>query len=140
MSATVKLAAKLPGEEEINGLDKWAEVFAAFEGPVCAVAWLDTAKVTVTKDGVEVPTVQVVRIEPVGQLADVPQEVIALVARLYEARVGRTALPFDEIAPVAHGDVEVDDRDGQLDYDEDVADHQGRGDVTENVIVIGDDQ
>lgn len=54
--------------------------------------------------------------------------------------VGRTALPFDEIAPVAHGDVEVDDRDGQLDYDEDVADHQGRGDVTENVVVIGDDQ
>ena len=41
MSAIVKLAAKLPGEEEINGLDKWAEEFCAFEGPVCAIVWLD---------------------------------------------------------------------------------------------------
>ena len=107
MSAQVKLSARLPGEEEINGLDALVEEFVAFGGPVCAVVWLDVDKVTTTRDGTRVPTVAVARIEPIGVLSDVPQEVVTMVAKLYEARVGRSALPFD---------------------------------VTENVVVIGDDQ
>lgn len=96
MSAVVKLSSKLPGDGEINGLDAkagWLE-----DNPdelLCAVVLLDTQKVTIDTDtGEHVPTVRIRRIEPLGQLRDVPQAVREAMAEAEEERTGRTPLPF----------------------------------------------
>lgn len=97
MSATVKLGAALPGNPEINGLDsraKWLETNPD-ELLVCIV-YLDTSKVTIDTDsGEHMPTVRVRRIEPLGELGDVPQAVREAMAEAEEERTGRTPLPFE---------------------------------------------
>ncbi len=99
MSALVRLAARLPGDAEINGLDAIADQLATNTGdPIVAIVWFDVSKVTHDIDaGTDVPTVRVRRVEPIGSLAFVPDSVTALAEKLFEERTGRKALPFDQL-------------------------------------------
>lgn len=111
MSAIIKLSSKLPGDEEINGLDAKASHFLESETPVLCLAWVVTKHITkyLGDDGaapVEVPTVEVRRVEPIGTPGNVPQHVQDLAAELYEARTGRNPLPIGELLAPA-GDVHV---------------------------------
>lgn len=101
MSAMVRLAAKLPGNDEINGLDHIAYDLCDNPGtPVFALVWFDVAKVTTDVDaGTRVPTVRVRRVEPVGPLSEVPAAVAKLVTALGEKRLGRVPLPLEEFDP-----------------------------------------
>lgn len=96
MSAVVKLSTKLPGDAEVNGLDAraaWLEKHPD-ELLVC-IAYVDVSKVTIDTDsGAHVPTVRVRRIEPLGELDDVPQAVRDAMAEAESERTGRTPIPF----------------------------------------------
>ena len=100
MSAVVKLAAKMPGDPETNGVDALAGTLVreAEDGDVnlrCAVVWFDTAKVTLDTDsGDYVPTIRVRRIEPIGVVGEVDAGIASAVERAVEARTGRKAIPF----------------------------------------------
>jgi hypothetical protein len=104
MSATVRLSSKLPGEEEINGLDHLAS--SLLDSPhqvLVAICWLDVPKITEDTDKDErVPTVRVRRVEPIDVIAKVPDAILKLAAELFESRTGRRALPFD-VLDVEHG-------------------------------------
>lgn len=105
MSAIIKLSSKLPGDEEINGLDNQVAHFLDDQTPVLCLAWVVAKHVTRNiETGDEVPTVEVRRIEPIGTPDVVPQHVQDLAAELYEARTGRNPLPIGELLTPA-GDV-----------------------------------
>ena len=113
MSATVKLSSKLPGDEEINGLDHIVEDLMSSTEPVVVIAWVVPTKITEDiETGARVPTVEVRRVEPIGHPREVSTEITNLAAELYEKRTGRNPLPIDVLlAP--KGDVdELDDRRG----------------------------
>lgn len=133
MSSLVKLSSRLPGDPEINGLDSLADKLLDLDAePTVALVWLSTAKVTTDRSHEQVPTVEVVRIEPLGPLSEVPASIIELAATLYEGRTGRTALPFDAVLDDYHGEVEVgphDDGEGP-----------SRGDVAEVFVFEGRDK
>lgn len=107
MSAVVKLSSKLPGDGETNGVDHIAGALVNDPDQLrCALVWFDTAKVTIDTDTDDhVPTIRVRRIEPLGNVADMPATIRQAVADAHEKRTGRKALPFDL--------VEVDGDDGQ---------------------------
>lgn len=102
MSAVVKLAAKMPGDPEVNGVDSLAPALVA-EGLGEAkdkklrvgLIWFDVAKVTTDGDSHDqVPTIRVRRIEPVGVVGDVDPAIVAAVEAAVERRTGRKAIPF----------------------------------------------
>lgn len=99
MSALVTLSSKLPGDDEINGLDSLASDLAANPDQViCAIVWFDVPKVTRnTEEGTTVPTVRARRVEPIGTVDKVPKAVIDLAVKLQEQRIGREPLPFDQL-------------------------------------------
>lgn len=122
MSAAVKLASKLPGEYETNGVDAIADLLV--ENPRslrCAVVWFDTDKVTIDTDTDEhVPTIRVRRIEPIGHVDEVDQGVKQAVADAVERRTGRTPIPFS-IVEISTSDDDDPDQlsiDDELDEDE----------------------
>jgi hypothetical protein len=108
MSAALKLSSKLPGDPEINGLDsraKWLEDNP--EELLVCIAYVDTAKVTIDTDsGEHIPTVRVRRIEPLGEVSEVPKAVREALAAAEEERTGRKAIPFEvvEVGEHAYGD------------------------------------
>jgi|GEM_PF-6930110 len=107
MSAIIKLSSKLPGDEEINGLDANVGHFLEDQTPVLCLAWVVAKHVTRNiETGDEVPTVEVRRIEPIGTPDVVPQHVQDLAAELYEMRTGRNPLPIGELLARA-GDVQI---------------------------------
>ncbi len=99
MSAVVKLSAALPGDEETNGLDGIASDLVEQPHRIqVALVWLDVPKITDnTETGDRVPTVRVRRVEPLGTVEEIPDEIRKLAARAHESRTGRTPLPFDEV-------------------------------------------
>jgi hypothetical protein len=101
MSAVVKLAAALPGEPEINGLDAERDDLLANPTMIrAAVVWYDARSETTNyRTGDKVPMIELRRFEPLGPLEDVPDVVRDLVIKRAESRTGRTPLPFDEIDP-----------------------------------------
>ena len=105
MSARVRLAAKLPGDEAINGFDAIAhDLCANPDRIVYAVCAFGVSKVTHDFDAnTDLPTLVVRRAEPLGELAEVPQSLLQLLERKFEDRTGRKALPFDQL--------ELDDED-----------------------------
>lgn len=132
MSSLVKLSSRLPGDPEINGLDSLADKLLDLDAePTVALVWLSTAKVTTDRSHEQVPTVEVVRIEPLGPLSEVPASIIELAATLYEGRTGRTALPFDAVLDGFHSEVEVGPHDD---------DAPSRGDVAEVFVFEGRDK
>lgn len=123
MSAIIKLSSKLPGDEEINGLDNNVEHFLNDETPVLCLAWVVTKHITKYIGAgdipdTEVPTVEVRRIEPIGIPKDVPQSVHDLAAELYEERTGRNPLPLGALIAPA-GDVHMIRADDDEDDDAD---------------------
>ena len=116
MSQNVRLSSKLPGEEEINGLDHLATAGNLHdpETPICCVVWVVPSKITEDlATGVRVPTVEIRRIEPIGRPSQVPQAIIDLAAELYEKRTGKNPLPFGALI-VPKGEVdELDDQDDE---------------------------
>lgn len=105
MSNTVKLSARLAKDDELNGIDSLgADLVDNPDQVICAIVWLDVAKVTHDVDsGDDLPTVRVRRIEPFGTVDKTPQNVIELAAELYERRTGRKPLPFTTIEVHDHG-------------------------------------
>ena len=98
MSDLVKLSTKLPGDAEINGLDALHDRLCVETTPVLCLAWV--VPTTTTRDleaGVEVPRVEIRRIEPIGPVKSVPTAIITLAAELYEKRTGRQALPIESL-------------------------------------------
>lgn len=108
MSAVVKLASKLPGDAEINGLDAYREQLENNpDDLIVAVVFIDCQKVTIDTDtGAHVPTARVRRIEPLGGLDDVPAGVRKAMAEAEQQRTGRKAIPFGvvEVGEHAFGD------------------------------------
>ena len=99
MSAVVKLSSKLPGDPEINGLDAHrADLVDKPEDMLVCIAYVDTSKVVIDTDsGDHIPTVRIRRIEPLGQIADVPQAVRDAMAEAESERTGRTPIPFETV-------------------------------------------
>jgi hypothetical protein len=99
VSALVKLSSALPGETDTNGVDALQPFLV--EDPEAiriAVLWYDVSKVTIDTDSdLHIPTIRVRRIEPIGDVSDVPDEIRKLVDAATEQRTGRAALPFDEV-------------------------------------------
>jgi hypothetical protein len=95
----VKLSAALPGHPDTNGVDDIAtDLVDNPETIRIGIVWFDVAKVTIDTDtGDHIPTVRVRRIEPVGDVTTVPDQLRAIVDQALEARTGRTPLPFDMV-------------------------------------------
>ena len=96
MSDLMKLAAALPGDSDVNGLDYLAETLA--DNPegvtVTAVVTFDVRDVRFVVDkGIHVPTIQIRRAE--GWLTeDTPVEVRTAMVMQGEKRLNRAPLPF----------------------------------------------
>lgn len=113
MSNAVKLSTKLGADPELNGVDALAADL--IERPKvlrAAIIWFDVAKETLDVDkGDRVPTIRVRRIEPLGDVDDVPTAVTKAVGESMQKRTGRAALPFGivEVSEEAYGDTLPED-------------------------------
>ena len=117
-SKAVKLAGRLPGSMENNGMYSVAD--ALLKDPKknrLAVIWYDVpfAREDFETDDV-IPTMRVLKIEPIGAADEASQALCELVMQKAEQRLGHTPLPFDEVDPdgvtVLSG---LDDEDGDRD-------------------------
>lgn len=101
MSTEVKLAGRLPQSAESNGMySVQPALLTDPEQQRLAVIWYDVLKVTRDIDeGDEVPTIRVLKIEPLGTVDEASQAIQAEVMRAAEARLGHTPLPFDQHDP-----------------------------------------
>jgi len=114
MSAKMKLAGRLPGNELINGLDRLAEALADrwnqsdVDNPaavlIIGVARVREIKVVAGDDGRQhVPTVEISRVEALGVLGQEPLDILGLASpehqkillQAAETRTGETPLPID---------------------------------------------
>jgi len=96
LSDTLKLSSALPGDSDINGLDRLAQDLCKDpEGAtVTAIVTFDVKDVRyVVEKGIHVPTIQVRRAE--GWLTeDTPQAVRDAMVAAGEKRLNRAPLPF----------------------------------------------
>lgn len=101
MSTEVKLAGRLPASAESNGMySVQPDLLTDPESQRLAVIWYDVLKITRDVDqGDEVPTIRVLKIEPLGEVDEVSQVIREEVMRASEARLGHTPLPFDQHDP-----------------------------------------
>lgn len=99
MSDAVKLSAALPADTDTNGVDALAGLLVDDPEQIrVAVLWFDTVKITdLTDSGARIPTIRVRRIEPIGNVLDVPASIRQLVDEATQQRTGRVPLPFDEV-------------------------------------------
>lgn len=95
---TVKLAAKLPDDNEVNGLDHWAG--ALRKEPLqqlVAICYLDVQKlITDYEKGQIQPVVQVVAIELLGRPDEIPAAVQEAFLAARDRRVNKAPLPFED--------------------------------------------
>lgn len=99
MSAVVKLAARMPGDFETNGLDALHDDLVHEPKELrAAFVVFDVEKITDnTDDGSRVPTVRVRRFEPLGKADEISQAIRDAYTQAVETRTGRTALPLDVV-------------------------------------------
>jgi hypothetical protein len=97
MSATVRLSSKLPGDDDINGVDDTVEDLLAEPRTIrLGLVWYDVAKITSETDtGDDVPTIRLRRFEPLATLKDVPPDLAKVIAKVIEERTGTVALPIN---------------------------------------------
>lgn len=99
MSNTVKLSAKLAGDDDLNGLDSLAQ--SLIDDPHTAriaVVWFDCSKIVTNPDeDTEVPYARIRRFEPIGTAEEMPEGLRAVVEQAAEARTGKTPLPYDQV-------------------------------------------
>lgn len=109
MSELVKLSSKLGKEEQLNGLDAHAvSLVADDQQTLCALVWLQVEKTTKSrKTGHIVPTVEIVRIEPLGDPETLPGAVIEAYFAAYKERThAEQMLPIGVTEVVEGGYVE----------------------------------
>jgi hypothetical protein len=103
VSKSVKLAGRLPGSTENNGMLSVVDDLVQDPKTVrMYVVWADV--LTITRDvetDDDVPTLRVKRIEPMGTASEAQQALQELVMQAAETRLGHTPLPFDEVDPDA---------------------------------------
>ena len=89
MSATAKLSSKLPGDEEINGLDALVpDLLASPTDIICVIGWVKVVKITQdVETGDEIPTLQLARVEPIATVRAIPAQIVKLAAELYKLDV-----------------------------------------------------
>jgi hypothetical protein len=112
VSKSVKLAGRLPGSEEMNGLlPVIPDILANPTKNRLAVIWFSAPnKITDNPTtGERVPTLTIHRLEPLGDVDEASQALRELVMQKIDDRLGNAALPFDEVDP---NPVEVLDEDG----------------------------
>ena len=99
MSNSLKLSTALPGEDEINGLDSLADDLVSDPSRlICAIVILDVKDVRYITDlEAHVPTLRFRRGEA-WPLADTPEAVRIAMIQRSEERLGRSPLPFGEVA------------------------------------------
>ena len=103
MSATIKLSSRMPGDDEINGLDSLVpELLRDPTRIVCALTWFkvkDVRRLIEHAEGQpdEIPTVEIARVEPIATAEHVREDVKRLAAELYEKRTGNRPLPFEQL-------------------------------------------
>lgn len=101
MTAEVKLAGRLPGSIENNGMySQHTELLDSPKQQRLAVVWYDVLRITRdVETGDEIPTLRVLRIEPMGETDEASAALRELVLKRAEDRLGHTPLPFDETDP-----------------------------------------
>lgn len=101
MSTEVKLAGRLPASPESNGMGSViADLLKTPKEQRLYVVWGDVLKIERNLDtGDEVPTLRVLKIEPLGLVDEVSQAIQVEVMRKAEERLGHTPLPFDQHDP-----------------------------------------
>ncbi|MEU4391620.1 hypothetical protein [Kribbella sp. NPDC023855] len=116
MSTEVKLAGRLPASPESNGMHSvLADLLQTPKTQRLYVVWGDVLEIKRNLDtGDEIPTLRVLKIEPLGEVDEVSQAIREEVMRKAEERLGHTPLPFDEHDPdgvtvLPTGDPEDDD-------------------------------
>lgn len=100
MSDQVKIIAKLPGEEEWNGLESWHD--RLIEDPTlmlgCYVVF-DVKKLERDTDtGKVIAKMRIRQIEVLSEAGEASNAVRKVFEEAYHARTGKTPLPFDEAA------------------------------------------
>lgn len=115
MTTEVKLAGRLPGSVENNGMySVQPDLLKTPAEHRLAVIWYDVPKIVDdVESGDRVPTMRVLRIEPMGEVDEASQVLREMVMQKAEARLGATPLPFGDVSP---DDVHV--LDGEEDGDE----------------------
>lgn len=131
MSARAKLAAKLPGDRHVNGIDPYATQLAdrwEQEDPdnPATIMFIGLARVRKVEhlpsdDGrIRVPTLEITRIEALGVTGQEPMDGLPLIAGAHsqmllttaEERTGEAPLPIDaESVDEAGIDIELNDED-----------------------------
>lgn len=94
----VKLSAKLPDDNDLNGLEHWAGTLR--KDPMqqyVAIVYLDVAKmVTDYEKAIVSPVIQVVALELLGTAAGCPPEVQKAFLDAHRRRTSKDPLPFEE--------------------------------------------
>lgn len=101
MSTEVKLAGRLPESPESNGMHSVvADLLVSPKEQRLYIVWGDVLKIERNLDsGAEVPTLRVLKIEPLGLVDEVSQAIREEVLRKAEERLGHTPLPFEQHDP-----------------------------------------
>lgn len=101
MTTEVKLAGRLPGSIENNGMyNVQPDLLKSPAEHRLAVIWYDVPKIVDdVETGDRVPTMRVLRIEPMGEVGEATAALREMVMQAAEARTGKTPLPFDETDP-----------------------------------------
>lgn len=103
-SKAVKLAGRLPGSTEHNGMSAVVrDLLNDPETTRLAVIEYDVPKIVRdVESGDQIPTLRVLRIEPAGGSKDEGYQALReLMLSTAENRLGHTPLPFDEVDGVA---------------------------------------
>lgn len=103
MSAAVKLRAKLPGNEDLNGLDALLpELIEDGATPRAAFLIYDVQKVVEdVATGEKYVVIEVRRIEPISKLSEVPGPIRQAFMELADKRGGKQSLPFDQFETIS---------------------------------------
>lgn len=103
MSAQVKLRAKLPANEDLNGLDALlGDLIADGATPRAAFMIYDVQKIVEdVATGDKYAVIEVRRIEPISKASEVPAGIRQAVMELADKRTGKQALPFDQVEAVS---------------------------------------
>lgn len=95
----MKLRAKLPGNEDLNGLDALIEELIE-DGATPRAAFLIYDVQKVVEDvatGERSVVIEVRRVEPISKLSEVPGPIRQAFLELAEKRGGKQPLPFDQV-------------------------------------------
>lgn len=103
MSELVHLRAKLPANEDLNGMDAIIdELREDGATPRAALMIYDVyRKVEDIASGEQSVIIQVRRLEPISKASDIPSGIRQAVLELADKRTGRQSLPFDQYEKVS---------------------------------------